>query len=158
MIRIDQRGSKMISTGHQARGFTLLEMMITVAIVGILAAIALPSYDYVITRSRIIEGTTALGDMRSQMEKSFMDNRTYVAGGNCAIDASMTAYNAIPANLFDITCAGTATTYTITATGSGTMSKFAYTVNELNVKATTSTKWGKTSANCWVSRKDGSCL
>jgi type IV pilus assembly protein PilE len=143
-----------------ANGFTLLEVMITVTIVGILAAIALPSYDYVMTRSRIIEATTALGDMRSQMEKYFMDNRTYQLAGKCAIDAAMTTYNAVPANKFNLGCAGTATTYTITAAGvaGGPMAAFAYTVNELNGKTTTATKWGATSANCWVSRSDGTCL
>ena len=98
-------------------GFTLLEVLITVVIVGILAAIALPSYEYFVTRSRIIEATTALGDMRSQMEKFFMDNRTYDSAGKCAIDAAMTTYNANTANKFALTCAGDAVSYVITATG-----------------------------------------
>jgi len=73
---------------RSARGFTLLEVMITVAIVGILAAIALPSYSYFITRSRIIEATSALGDIRSQMEKYYMDNRQYLdvgGSGKCGV-------------------------------------------------------------------------
>ena len=150
----------MISPRQRTRGFTLIEVLITVTIVGILAAIALPSYDYVMTRSRIIEATTALGDMRSQMEKFFMDNRTYQSGGKCAIDAAMTTYNAVPSNKFALSCAGSATTYTITAAGAvgGPMVAFSYTVNELNVKTTGATKWGKTSGNCWVSRSDGTCL
>lgn len=139
-------------------GFTILEMITVICIVGILAAIALPSYEYMLTRSRIIEATTALGDMRSQMEKYFMDNRTYLNAGKCAIDGAMTTYNAVPSNKFGLACAGTATTYTITATGGGPMAAFVYTINEINVKATGGTKWGKTSANCWVSRSDGSCL
>ena len=142
-------------------GFTLLEVLITVAIVGILAAIALPAYDYVVTRSRVIEATTALGDMRSQMEKFFMDNRTYQsAPGVCWVAPAIATYNGNPENKFALACVPTATTYTITATGvaGGPMAAFTYTINELNVKQTTATKWGKTSLNCWVSRKDGSCL
>jgi len=142
-------------------GFTLLEVMITVAIVGILAAIALPSYTYFITRSRVIEATTALGDMRSQMEKYFMDNRTYLNAGKCAVDTVMTAYNTVPSNHFQLSCPGgtfTATTYIVQADGIGPMAGFSYTINQLNQKATLSTSWGPVSGNCWVSKKDGTCL
>src|SRR5690349_23727427 len=98
------------------RGFTLLEVMIVVVIVGILAAIALPSYNDYILRSKIIDGTTKLGDFRAQMEKAFLDNRSYVNGGGaCWIPNKVAA--AKDGNYFDITCAATATTYTITATG-----------------------------------------
>lgn len=148
-----------MATAHRRlRGFTLIEVMITVAIVGILAAIALPSYDYFVTRSRIIEATTALGDMRSQMEKFFMDNRTYQSSGKCAIDAAMTTYNSNAANKFALTCQGDATSYVITATGGGPMASFGYTINQQNTKTTTGTKWGATSTSCWVNRSDGTCL
>ncbi len=80
-----------ISTSRRTKrrpGFTLIEVMITVAIVGILAAIALPMYFDQITRSKIIDGTTKLGDFRSKMDKYFMDNRTYVnppGGAVCGV-------------------------------------------------------------------------
>ncbi len=61
-------------------GFTLIELMVTVAIMGILAAIAVPMYSDYVTRGRIIDGTSKMGDIRTQMEKYFMDNRTYVNG------------------------------------------------------------------------------
>ena len=148
------------ATPERTRGFTLLEVMITVAIVGILAAIALPSYDYFVTRSRIIEATNALGDYRNRMEKYFLDHRSYLdAGGNCAMAADMTStYNAQPDHFFAMSCpASSATTYTLTATGSGPMNNFTYSVDETNAKSTGSTKWGVTAANCWVIKKDGTC-
>ena len=62
-------------------GFTLIEVMITVAIVAILAAIAVPSYNEYVQRARITEATSALADMRNKMEQYFQDNRTWTPGG-----------------------------------------------------------------------------
>ena len=151
------------STAHDAqRGFTLLELMITVAIIGILASIAIPYYFGYVQRSRIVEATTALGDMRSQMEKFYMDNRTYLLAGKCAVDAAMTNFNASASNKFNLKAAAacTATTYRLQAFGvaGGPMAAFQYEINQQNVKSTLATAWGATSANCWVSKSDGSCL
>ncbi len=113
----------------RAAGFTLIEVMITVAIIGILAAIALPAYFTYIKRSRIIEATTALGDIRSQMEKYYMDNRTYVgAAGACGVTPSapdpITAFNGGSKNFTDhLSGSGsglralTATTYSLRPPG-----------------------------------------
>lgn len=154
------------ATSKQAAGFTLLEVMITVAIVGILAAIALPSYSYYITRSRIIEATTALGDVRSQMEKYFMDNRTYDGGGTCGVETltfkPITSFNANPSRTFTLGCALGATPqtqYTLTATGIGPMAGFVYTVDQTNKKVTSAVPagWVLPGGDCWAIRKDGTC-
>jgi len=58
-------------------GFTLIEVMIAVAIVGILIAIALPSYRNYVIRGKLVAGTNALANMRAQMEQYYQDNRTY---------------------------------------------------------------------------------
>ena len=55
----------------RSRGFTLIELMIAVAIVAILAAIAIPSYSEYIRRSRITEAISALSGMRVKMEQFF---------------------------------------------------------------------------------------
>ena len=71
--------------GQRARGFTLIEVMVVVAIVGILAAIALPSYADYVRRSKIIEATAGCPTMRTRMEQYFLDNRTYVDGCAAAV-------------------------------------------------------------------------
>jgi len=137
------------------RGFTLIELLIAIAIMGILAAIALPQYREYVQRSRIIDATSRLSDLRVRMEQAFMDFRAYDNGGACRV-----AMPAVTGNdAFQMTCAATATTYTITAQGVAKgMDPFRYTVNQANVRATPALPGGwTTSANCWVTRKDGSC-
>lgn len=58
-------------------GFTLLELMIVVAIVGILAAVALPSYRKYIVRSARIAAQTELLELASQQEKIFLNLNSY---------------------------------------------------------------------------------
>ena len=139
-----------------SQGFTLIEVMITVAIIGILAAIALPSYRDYIIRGRIPEATSQLAALQVRMEQWFQDSRSYqVTGGNCYIGASPTSSS----TYFNLTCAtSSATTYTITATGTGAMNGFVYTVNQSGNKATTGVPSGWTTSNtCWVIKKGGVC-
>ncbi|WP_303783956.1 type IV pilin protein [Azovibrio restrictus] len=131
-------------------GFTLIELMIVVAIVAILASIALPAYNDYVIRSKIPEATSGLSGLRVKLEQYFDNNRTYV-GFNCAANVPSSKH-------FNFACDLGANAYTITATGKDTMAGFVYTLNEANAKATTGAKSGwSTNANCWVTRKDGSC-
>ena len=142
----------------RAAGFTLIELMIVVAVIAILAAIAMPVYSDYVTRSRIVDGTTKLGDFRTQMEKYFMDFRTYQNVAACGVPIPAVAAS----DNFTVTCtAPTAVLYTVTATGipARGMSGFVYTIAQDNSKATTGVKagWSGTGSTCWVLRKDGSC-
>ncbi len=83
-----------------ARGFTLVELLVVMAIVAILAAIAIPSYSAYVQRSRIIEATSSLADFRVRMEQFFLDNRRYTAGAACGIaDPTSTGSES-----FDVKC------------------------------------------------------
>ena len=62
-------------------GFTLIEVMIVVAIIAILAAIAIPNYTAYVQRSRLTEATSKLSDLRTKMEVFFQDNRSYGTSG-----------------------------------------------------------------------------
>ncbi len=126
-------------------GFTLIELMIVVAVIGILSAVAIPAYTDYVMRGKLIEGTSALSDARVKMEQYFQDNRTYLGG---TAPANTTNFTYAPSNL-------STTTYTITATGIGSLSAYSYTINEANAK-TSNTPWGN-STTCWVVKKGGEC-
>lgn len=62
---------------RQQGGFTLIELMIVVAIIGFLAAIAYPSYNAYVTKSMRSVGQSALTQVASRQEQFFIDNKTY---------------------------------------------------------------------------------
>jgi type IV pilus assembly protein PilE len=94
-------------------GFTLIEVMVVVAIVAILSAIAVPAYTRYIQRGDLVEGTQALSQYRVQMEQYYQDNGKYsdTAGTSCGIGAPTLVY-------FTLACVlNTAQAYTATASG-----------------------------------------
>ena len=143
---------------RSATGFTLIEVMITVAIVAILAAVAIPSYTDYITRSKIQEATSALLAQRTKMEQFFQDQRTYF--GACLPNTVAP----LPAGLkyFTISCpTRNDTQYLIQATGiAGTdMAQFSFTIDQANNRVTANVPpgWTTPATNCWVMRKNGTC-
>ena len=151
----------------RASGFTLIEIMIAIVVVGILTAIALPAYNEFVMRSRIVDGTAAMNDFRTRMEQFFQDNRTYSAGGavcGVATPPAPPAPGHDPNAAFDLTCGGaSATDYALTAAGRASkgMGAFTYTLTiaaGVVTRATTTVPAGWTSsATCWVTRKSGEC-
>lgn len=109
------------------RGFTLIELIITVAIVGILAALAYPSYTSYFAKARRADARAQLANGQLWIEKFYSESYDYAQ--NTAGGASTTAFNAQPfsrsprtgdgAPVYNLTLTtGTspASTYTLTAT------------------------------------------
>lgn len=142
---------------HRARGFTLIELMVTVAIVGILMAVAIPAYSNYVLRARATEAFTALGAFQPAAEQFWANNRKYTGVG-----AQLPATTA-NANFTYAVSGDTDSAYLLTATGANKMAGFAYTIDQSGNKKTTLVPttpafagW-TTSDTCWVDRKGGLC-
>jgi type IV pilus assembly protein PilE len=141
----------------RSRGFTLIELMITVAIVAILAAVAYPSYVDHIRRSRISEATGLLSMTRVRLEQFYQDNsRTYGTGSACGV--------AMPTGVdsFTFSCSSSSSNqaFLLTATGNtgSTMTGFTYTVDDANAQITTAFPGASgLPASCWLKRKGDTC-
>ena len=120
-------------SGRRAqRGFTLIELMITVAIVAILSSIAYPSYKDYIARGRRAEAQSQLMQAAQWMERFYAENYAYdkntagVAVTDAALFAarsSQSPTSGTAAYTIAVATAGTGSTstYTVTATRAGTM-------------------------------------
>lgn len=140
------------------RGFTLIEVMVVVAVIGILSAVAYPSYQDYVLRSRISEAVGAMESMRTDMERFYQDNRTYAGTtAPCAVGRSIEA--------FDLSCTGTRDNkaFTVQAVGKGIANGFTFSTNQLNERFTTAVPNGSgynvctTSSNGWMLKKGQKC-
>jgi type IV pilus assembly protein PilE len=141
-----------------AAGFTLIELIVTVAIIAILASVGYPSYVDYTRRGQLPEAFAAMSDYRVKMEQYFQDYRNYGTGGTCANGTNAPSWNTfVPsgAKNFTYACTSTATGYTLTATGSASQAVgHVYTINEANVQRTTKFKGSTVSKNCWLIKGD----
>jgi prepilin-type N-terminal cleavage/methylation domain-containing protein len=143
-------------------GFTLIEVMITVAIIGILAAVAIPSYRDYVLRGHISSAVTGLSTVRAQMERHFQDNRRYTTNGTFVTPCAVTPATARTFERFEVSCVGTPTetTYTLQAVGSGPAAGFTYTINQADARATTAVAASSGYATCatkWIVKKGEVC-
>lgn len=140
------------------RGFTLIELMMTVAIVAILSAVAYPSYRDYVVRGQLVDATNGLAAMRANMERHFLDNRSYQTVGAFTAPCQAAAATRTFGD-FVVGCSAlAATTYTLAATGQGSVAGFTFTVNEQDVRATTAAPAGwSTCATKWMLKKGQAC-
>jgi type IV pilus assembly protein PilE len=142
---------------NATKGFTIIEVLIAVAIIAILVAVALPSYQDYVLRGKITEATSTLTDLRLRAEKFYGDNRTYVGFNTATPGTKYFTYacddgagGAVSQNLFRCTASGVA---------SQGMSDFTYSIDQSNTrKSAFNGRQGWIDSNtCWVSKKGESC-
>lgn len=143
---------------RRSRGFTLIELMITVAIIAVLASVALPAYNDYVRRAQLQEAFASFGDYRIKLEQYFQDHKNYgtAVGGSCADAAPAPPWSAFtPGKYFTYACTVTAGGYVFTATGSaGQAVGHVYTLNESNAQQTTLFKQVAVAKSCWLVRGD----
>ncbi|MDN3484702.1 type IV pilin protein [Pseudoalteromonas sp. APC 3224] len=131
-------------------GFTLIELMIAVAIVGILAAIAVPNYSEYVKRASRAEAASALLDAANKQEQYFVDNRAYSTSFSDLGIQSKTenghfklTINVVNSNEFTITAKP------IDGAVKGDADCTSLTINDVGLKGATGSK-GDTDINyCW---------
>jgi type IV pilus assembly protein PilE len=141
-------------------GFTLIELMVTVSIIGILASIAIPSYHESVMKSRRADAKGALLGFENAMERYFTVHNKYTGAADDGDDTGApapTVFSATsPVNsvtpYYNLTISeATTSTYTLNATPTGVQVNDicgVLTLNHTGVKGVINTT-GATAANCW---------
>ncbi|HHJ34625.1 MAG TPA: prepilin-type N-terminal cleavage/methylation domain-containing protein [Gammaproteobacteria bacterium] len=125
------------------KGFTMVELMIVVAIIGILAAVGYPAYNNAITKSNRADAIGALLAAAGRMEEHYMNNDTYAV----ADVTTLMGTNQSPEGYYTLSFASapTAFGYQLVATANGTDAEcVTFTLDQLGQKGSTGT-----SSSCW---------
>jgi type IV pilus assembly protein PilE len=144
-----------VKTPESSRGFTLIELMIAVAVVGMLAAVVYPSYTAYVKRGKIAAALGEMSAVRVRLEQYYQDNRNYGSdAGKCGVP--------LPASSgFTLSCnwgpGGTSQTFLVTATSDASMPGYEYTVNHADQQKTLKFDGDTMDAACWIKKKGESC-
>lgn len=126
-------------------GFTIIELMATVAIAAILTALALPAYTAYVQRSKVPPALDGLSAFATRMEQRYQDTGVYGTSA-CGITPSSVTN-------FTLSCSLTNSGqgYTATANGTGPMTGYTYTIDHAGNRATTAHPKGA-NTTCWTTR------
>jgi type IV pilus assembly protein PilE len=146
------------------RGFTLIEVLMVVTILGVLLVIAVPAYNDYTSRAKIVEAHAQLSDIRVKMEQFYQDNRNY-GTGTCGTTAGGVTTVPMPnAKYFTYGCAlgGGGQSFTLSALSKApalgaAAGDYTFTINEANAKATTKFKGAASTIGCWIVKKGDPC-
>lgn len=125
-------------------GFNLIELLIVVMIIGILVAIAFPTYQAEMIASRRSDGQAALMNLAVLMEHYYTENNSYTGASFTTLNSSATSQQ----GYYTLSIAATATTYTLTATPVATGPQAADTTCGALTLTNTNVK-GPTPSTCW---------
>lgn len=137
-----------VACSKSNRGFTLIELMIVIAIIAILAGIALPAYSSYLTKSKMKAAQSDLVSLGLALENRFQRQLSYPTSTTSTTAATVTAagnnWQASTASDFDFKIsAADSTSYTITATGkSGSLSNCVISLTQDNDRSTSGCPYG----------------
>lgn len=83
------------------KGFTLIELMIVIAIIGILAAIAVPQYQNYIARSQVTRGMSEAGSLKTVVETCMLESKTKLGQGHGECQLGATGSNILVGGVQD---------------------------------------------------------
>lgn len=137
-------------------GFTLIEILIAIAIVSLIVSLGYPSYEHHVKRAKITEATTVLSELHLLSTQQFQDDRTYIKADNsCVVNAPNTDY-------FTFHCTATTDTYAWIAknkanSGLGNQNDYAFSIDHLGNKSTQRFSGNTVSQACWILKKSTTC-
>ncbi len=148
-FKINMKSSLTTKSG----GFTLIELMITLAIIGILTGIALPSYNEYVNRSHRANARNTLLQAAQWMERAATARGTYPLSTTTPSEIP-TGILAVEGARYTVVVASTASTYTITATratgtGQATDKCGNFVLTQTGARTATSKTGGMSDADCW---------
>lgn len=121
-------------TKHKTNGFTLIELMIVVAVIAILASIALPSYSSYVARSKRAEARAEMLKAEGWLERYYTENNRFTSGTaltDTAVPSGFSArFGSVPASgganyTISLAVSNNPPSYSITATRAGSMASDA---------------------------------